>query len=189
MCGVIVAARYERFESLEQLSWAAHQIVAGTVTERLPAVWIPSPNPERHPELRRIATDVVVRVEMRLRGLPGSTVHVRQLGGSIDGCEMADRSEPPLTVGSQVLLFLRDPVGDAPVPTYSALAGPHGTWRLNADRTVTPSMAYHQQYSGRSLAQLAGEVRTILTSPPPLTNSTVRQYLVPLDQAPLPAQP
>lgn len=57
-------------------------------------------------------TDYTVAVDQVLRGAAGDTVTVRVQGGLVDGMSTVVEDAPELTVGKQLLLYLRDP-GDA----------------------------------------------------------------------------
>lgn len=188
-CGALFSGVADRFETIEELAWSSHQIVAGTIVERLPSVRSTAPISPRAPDQRAILTDYVVRVDQRVRGLPVPTVRVRQVGGTVDGCSLTNMDAVDLPIGGRFLLFLRiDPEVAAQVPTYRIIADYQGAWPLDPNGTVTTRAPHHQRYNGVPLAQLAGQMRTILAGPPPRT-AFLERYLVPLDQAPLPPLP
>ena len=186
-CNMTINTSFVRLDSVATLAWVSHHVIVGTITEELPPVWV-YPDPQRQPHWRTIYTDYLVRVDQRLRGLPEATVRVRRLGGKLDGCTQQNPDEPILTIGGQHLLFLHEfTVPNAPMPAYSAIGGPQGYWRLNADGTVATSIPHYQQFNRVPLAQIAEEVRGALLGQPP--KATPRDLLVPLDRAPLPATP
>lgn len=182
-CDMTISASYIQIDSVAALAWVSHQVIAGTVIQQLPSVWI-YPDPRGAPSWRKIYTDYIVRVDQRLRGLPSDTIRVRHLGGMLDGCTQRDGTEPDLAVGDRRLLFLHDlRLSNAPAPTYAVIGGPQGYWGLNADGTITTTIANYRQFNGLPLNQLAGQIRVALTGPPPA--ATPRDLLVPLEQSPL----
>jgi hypothetical protein len=186
-CDMTISASYVRLDSVATLSWVSHQVVAGTIVEEFPPIWV-YPDPQRRPHGRKVYTDYLVRVEQRLRGLPEPTVRVRRLGGTLDGCTQQNPDEPPLVVGERRLLFLHEfTVPNSSVSAYSAIGGPQGHWGLNADGTVTTPMPQYQAYDRVPLTRLAGEIQPALLGTPPTT--VPQNLIVPLDQAPLAAMP
>ncbi|MDI3342065.1 MAG: hypothetical protein QJR03_16205 [Sphaerobacter sp.] len=153
--------------TIAELAWRSHQIVVGTVVERLPPVWGDVLNPEQS-NYRPIYTDYVVQVEQRLRGKPGASVRVRQLGGTIDGCTQKNGNEVPMTVGDRVLLFLTAPVPDADAPTYFITGVEQGFWSVRDDGTVDPlRRPLYDQHAGRTVAEIRRAVAEALSSKPP----------------------
>ena len=182
-CNVTISASYAQTGSVAALAWVSHQVVAGTVIEQLPPIWV-YPDPQGRPNRRQIYTDYVVRVDQRVRGVPGDTIRVRRAGGTLDGCTQQNPDEPPLAIGDQRLLFLHEfTVPNTPTPAYSVIGGPQGHWRLNADGTVIPPMPEYGPPTGLPLPQVADQIRAALAGSPPA--AAPRDWLVPPDRAPV----
>lgn len=185
-CDGTIYARPIGLDGIEKLAWASQQVVVGTVIQQLPAVWEYPSSPQADPTTRRIVSEYVVQVEQRFRGLPGDTIRVRRPGGTLDGCTQTNDLEPALAVGQRLILFLSFSRQTATVLSYNVTGAFQGTWNVKADGTVAldPRLDRLSRYQGLSLAQVEGLVWTALTGPPP---PGLGNFLVPLDQAPLPS--
>lgn len=82
-------------------------IVVGTV-DAVRSYW--------NAEHTRILTDVTVRVGESLKGAPGATLTLTQVGGEVDGMRYDIEGSPRFTAGEEALLFVwRDARGRAQV--------------------------------------------------------------------------
>lgn len=64
----------------------------------------------------RIYTEVTVRVDESLKGVPSGRVSLVQMGGELDGVRLAVEGSPAFRPGDEAVLFLwRDPAGRAQV--------------------------------------------------------------------------
>lgn len=189
-CGVTISRSFAGYD-LEDLAWTSRLIVAGTVAERLSPVVAPAiaqGPPEEGGQREGIYTDYVVRVERPFRGLSATAIRVRLPGGTIGNCTQEYPSEPRLAVGDRLLFFLTGPAAQtAAVPVYNINAGPQGVWAVQPDGTVTPGARHLQPHRGASLDQVGQRIHTALAGPPPTKLPSI--FLVPLDEAPLPAAP
>lgn len=167
-----------KIESVTDLTWASEHIVIGTIAERLPLT--PDPNAPQQP----LYTDYVVKVEKNLRGTPLPTLRIRQPGGSIPGGCTDLQGELQLHVGDRFLLFLREPRSNTAVPTFRVAGHRQGYWRLS-DSNVIIDPSHFQQFSGKSIADLAVQVSSILSIPQPPGQLTGNYNAIPLNAAPL----
>src|SRR5579884_3417341 len=140
-CSGVLAGSIEKIGSVEELVWTSHQIVVGTVVEKQPSVWGDGYNPS-DASRRLIYTHYTVRVEQRVRGLPGDTIVVRQWGGTIGSCTQTNMLEPSLAVGERVLLFLRRSNPQGSSVTYSLDGGAQGKWLINPNGSVTTNVGH-----------------------------------------------
>jgi len=168
-CNVSSGGAIVQLGTLDELAWASHQIVVGTVVEILPPVWgaVLNPGYSNH---RPIYTDYVVQVEQRLRGTPVERVRVRQVDGTIDGCTQESGDTVPMAVA------------DAEEPTYFLAGVGQGFWQVRDDDTVVPSAAHYNQYAARTLAEIRHVAAEALSSDPP---KPMPVPAVSLDAAPL----
>jgi hypothetical protein len=179
-CPPLAFAAFPRLALPAELPWASHQIVTGTVVERLPTIAY-APDPAARPGYRELRTDYAIQVDGRVRGQPFALIHLRRAGGTVDGCTTAYQSEPEPVVGQRLLLFLATPQRGTGVPTYAAF-GAQGYWDLTAAGAATNPLPHYRDHSGLPLPRLIEAVRAALADPPP---TTLGPLLVPLDEAPL----
>jgi len=168
-CNVSSGGAIVQLGTLDELAWASHQIVVGTVVEILPPVWgaVLNPGYSNH---RPIYTDYVVQVEQRLRGTPVERVRVRQVGGTIDGRTQESGDTVPMAVA------------DAEEPTYFLAGVGQGFWQVRDDDTVVPFAAHYNQHAARTIAEIRHVVAEALSSDPP---KPMPVPAVSLDAAPL----
>lgn len=192
-----VDALYPEYD-LADLAWTSRQIVVGTVVEQLPPAVVADPRgtptigeragPAAAGNKDRIVTDYTVRVERQFRSLPVQTIRVRRPGGTIGGCTQVYDSEPPLAVGDRVLLFLTGKAAQtAAVPVYGVNAGRQGAWAVKPEGTVDTRLQHLQPFNGKPLDEVGRQLRGALAGAPPAT--LPRPFVVPLEEAPLPATP
>lgn len=181
---VMAAGSYPIIPDVDQLTWASHRIVIGTVMERLPSV--PRPDAPRSP----LYTDYVVKVERSFRGTRIETLHIRRSGGAIGDCTSPEGG-PPLRVGDRLLLFLNYPQPDTVAPTYEVTGEDQGYSRLDANEVVTE--ATHPGLRGKTIAQVVQQLARVLAGPPPSRPIVGYIPVVPPERAPrgpdLPAPP
>ncbi len=177
-CGAI-GRSYPAWD-LAQLAWTSSQIITGRVVEERPAKVAPGFKGPRagQPQPDQIYREYVVQVEQVLRGRPADTILVRRSGGRVGNCEQVDPSEAPLAIGDHVLLFLRG---------HNVNTGRQGTWGVKDDGTVVTTYRQHEPYNGQSVGRIGQQIRAALSGGPPAT--VPPDFLVPLDEAPLPALP
>jgi len=168
-CNVSSGGAIVQLGTLDELAWASHQIVVGTVVEILPPVWGAVLNPG-YSNYRPIYTDYVVQVEQRLRGTPVERVRVRQVGGTIDGRTQESGDTVPMAVA------------DAEEPTYFLAGVGQGFWQVRDDDTVVPFAAHYNQHAARTIAEIRHVVAEALSSDPP---KPMPVPAVSLDAAPL----
>lgn len=184
-CDGTIYARPVGLDSVEKLAWASQQIVAGTVTEQLPATWVYPATQQAGPPTRRIISEYVVRVDQRFRGISGDTVRVRRPGGTLDGCTQTNAMEPDFVVGQRRVLFLSFSQQTNTVSSYNVTGAIQGAWAIASDGSVTPDtrLSTLARYRGQSLTQIGTQVQLALGGVPPLG---LGSFLVSLDQAPFP---
>ena len=151
-------------------------------------MWVDGPDPQTP----LIATDYVVQVEQRYRGVPGGTVVIRRMGGAIDGCAQSF-DEPRLAVGDRAMFFLREKATTwqgTPLagPVYEMLGGGQGRWNVNPDGSLSTD-ALHllpPEVTAMPLSDVVAAIQTALAGTPP-TEPEARFFLVPIDAAPIPS--
>lgn len=125
---------------LDEMSREADLVVVGTVVSR-------SCRYDAPPRADRIVTDVVVRVERRVRGEAGDEVVVTTPGGEVDGRGQIVTGAPVLRPGEEVVLFLH-PARATPVGPRRAILGlSQGLFVVHRDRPGAPARA-RQRLSG-----------------------------------------
>ncbi len=160
------------YPEVDSLFWASHQVVTGTVVEQLPPII----------RTGTISTDYVFQVEQRFRGFPEQPVLIHQLGGTIDDCTQKWVSNPTLTVGDRLLLFLGSPIQTANGKAYWITGDRQGVWRFNNDGTIAADDAPPSEFNGSPFEILAGHLQRIATAGIPVSDLDT----VPLEEAPVP---
>jgi len=113
--GSIEVEWLEGFDSIASMRAAASVVVVGEVISSQAAL-----EGRLH---KVIYTDHTVSVESPLKGNPGATVVVYQLGGVWCGARMEVRDDPLMAVGDRLVLFLRL---DSDTGEHYVLRGPQG---------------------------------------------------------------
>lgn len=165
LCGMLIAPLFLDFPTAEALAWASHQVIIGTVTEKLPSQWGDPVAPGAGITARNIYTDYAIDVKERLRGVNENPIHLRVLGGQIDSCVMKDTSNPSIEVGQQVFLFLGEPVSGTKVLTYPLVNGPDGFWQFTTDEIVRAPIDQFAELGGTvSVDVVKGQILASLVS-------------------------
>lgn len=154
-------------ESMEIMTWMAHQVVVGTIVEQLPPAFGDPLNPEFEPSLP-IYTDYLFKVERRFRGHPVDTLRIRQSGGAIGDCVQTVEPLAPLAVGQRIVLFLTEerPSSVLP-PAYYITGGPQGWFEIEADETILNGLGDASQPMRMTLDEVGALVAETLAAGPP----------------------
>lgn len=160
------------YPTVDSLFWVSHQVVTGTIVEQIP------------PTIRTgtISTDYGFQVEQRFRGFPEQTVLIHQLGGTIGDCTQERVSNPKITVGERLLLFLGSPVQTANGNAYWITGDRQGVWRFNDDGTIAADDAPPSEFNGSPFEILAGHLQRIAAAGIPVSDPDT----VLLEEAPVP---
>lgn len=160
------------YPDIDTLFWVSHQVVTGTIVEQLP------------PSIRTgsISTDYVFRVEQRFRGFPDQTILIHQLGGTIGDCTQRWVSNPTLTVGDRLLLFLGSPIETVNGKAYWITGDRQGVWRFNDDGSIAANDAPPSAFNGAPFEIVAGHLQRIAAAGIPAHDPDT----VPLEEAPVP---
>ncbi|CCF84379.1 hypothetical protein [Nitrolancea hollandica] len=160
------------YPDIDTLFWVSHQVVTGTIVDQRP--------PSIH--TGTISTDYVFRVEQRFRGVPGQTVLIHQGGGTIGDCRQEWVSNPTLTVGDRLLLFLGSPIETVNGTAYWITGDRQGVWRFNDDGTIAADNARPSTFNGAPFEIVAGHLQRIVAAAVPVQDPDA----VPLEEAPVP---
>jgi hypothetical protein len=182
-CDARISEDFAMFTSLDELAWASHQVIEGTVAEILPAQKI---KVEGSVLPFTIVTDAMVTVDRQFRGQAATMVRVRLLGGSIGDCAQEFPDSPQLTPGTSVLLFLREPDAATSDQAYELTGGKQGYWTISDGGLVTATDP-RLQLTGEAatVAAVEGALSATLAAGPPADNPLLDQFLVPVSEAPI----
>ncbi|HEU4793944.1 MAG TPA: hypothetical protein VFS96_09830 [Nitrolancea sp.] len=188
-CGGILtsAVTQPHSEDLADLAWYSQQIIVGTVVEQLP----PAPAedvPGIDPIIQPVVTDYRIQVDERIRGLPVSTLRVRQIGGTFEDCTVTNQAGKLLAEGDQVLLFLSTPEPGVADPTYYPTNGDKGIWHFDDTGTVVSNWKTSVPRSYPAIEppvipmiELVEYFTTVLTNPPPRKYALIPSIIPPAD--------
>lgn len=181
-CDARVMGSSVLFEPIAELAWSSHQVVVGTVTERLPAAKV---TVEGSMLPFTIVRDVNLAVEEQFRGQPADDVWIRTLGGSVGSCSQEFPDSPQLEPGDRVLVFLRRIKG-ADRNVYEFVGSPQGHWTVSTDGMVTTEAA-HLLPGGQPapLTTIEATIVSALAAGPPANSPLLDQFLVPTEEAPI----
>lgn len=145
LCGSSAYAQTTLPPSPEVLAWTSHEVVIGTVTEKLAPVWgdpIMTGSAEEFEgkSIRIIYTEYAVDVEERIRGREHDVIRTRIPGGTIGDCTIQSDAVQ-VAEGDRVLLFLSGQVeshDDRPGPAYYLTHVKTGVWDFIEGQDVAP---------------------------------------------------
>lgn len=182
-CDARISSSFVMFETLNDLVWSSHQVVTGTVTERLPSEKI---NVEGSVLPFTIVTDVIVNIDQQFRGQPSNQLRVRTFGGQIDGCAQEFPDSPPFEVGASVALFMREPDTASTYQVYEVVGGSQGYWTIGADGLAsTDAVHLLPAQQPIPLDALTAAIVSELAAGPSPDSSVLDEYLVPASMAPI----
>ena len=139
-CGGMVHGYGVLFADFENLVWASHEVIAGTVTKTLGPAWGPPISPDLDPNARYVFTDYLVSVDARVRVGERTHIVVRRLGGTIGDCTVLESTDAlEFRVGQRYLLFLykRDESLRDGTPLFEVTGSAQGLWRIDANGAIS----------------------------------------------------
>lgn len=181
-CDALIMGSTVMFESIDELAWFSHQVVVGTVAERLPAAKV---SVEGSALPFTIVRDVRIVIEQQFRGQAGESVWVRTLGGKIGDCLQEYPESPQLEPGDRVLVFLRQVAG-VDTDVYEFLGNAQGHWLLSANNVVT-TYAAHLLPTGVPvpLEVIEAAIVAALADGPPVDSALADYFLVSEQDSPI----